>query len=452
MWLGAASFAVIVSIFKTPRFPVTDPALFEYFGRALLNGGTLYSGNLIDNKLPSIYLINVLWQALFGSNYFLHTCAEAVVNFVSIAIFALALRRAGVAAWALGTFLFALFFCLPFPIVDTVYHYAVFFTVLGVCLAFYGRGVFAGIAIAAATTFSFPAMLTCIPILMQFAGRRRLFFVTGFFGFGVAYALAMHAAFGPDVFASLAYQWLAYAQNFSTSGQGFRMERLHEVLTTGLGAAIPAMIALLLLVVRRPTSDVSRFALIWSTCALAGFFIPPLLLADRFLLPATPALAMAIASYNPTPMDVTRRPLLALVALALVALAAFNTVRQAEITNSNSRYLAALGEWIRSSYVSGATMYTFDYVPELPLAADSTRLVSNTSGAQRAWSTTPDILVAGPFPDPAAVQRNPELTIASGVNRIAYKLVCPQRAEPFAIYVAAPRAPAFNCEDEPRRE
>src|ERR1700732_1363717 len=130
LYVAASALAVAGSILKAPFFPSDDPALFEYYGWAMLHGQRLYA-DLLDVKPPSIYVVNELWQWLFGENYALHTYAEAAVAAATIALFALLLRRWKIRACALGTFLFAVFFTLPLREFDFAEQYAVFFIVLG---------------------------------------------------------------------------------------------------------------------------------------------------------------------------------------------------------------------------------------------------------------------------------------------------------------------------------
>ena len=447
IYLGLAAVAVFLSVLKVPRFPLSDPALFEYFGRALLHGGRLYSGNLVDNKLPSIYLINALWQALFGSNYFLHACAEGAVNLGSVAIFAVALRKAGV-AWPLGTLLFAAFFCLPYPYFNTVYHYAVFFIVAAVGLAFYGRNLLAGASIAIATSFCFPALLTCVPILV---GRRGSWkpLLAGFLAVCVLVAAAMFAAFGAHAFAVLANQWNTYLVQTDWSDM-----LLHSpvLLASGMGAGILTMLALLLLVVRRPIGKTSRFALVWSAVAFFGFVISPQFVTDRFLLPSTPALAMAIASFDFSRANVKRRAVVALAALALLILTSLNTIRDAKKTAHYAAYAQAFGGWIRASVGSGRRMFTRDWAPEIALASDATMLRRYDDVGHLVVQPTAELLVFGPFEIPPAVREGADLVITSGAAHIVFSRVCPNGAaqRAFCLIYALPRiVNRFSCKDEP---
>jgi hypothetical protein len=294
VYVALSALAVVVSVLKAPVFPINDPALFEYFGWAMLHGQRLYA-DLLDVKPPSIFVVNALWQTLFGDNYALHTYAEAAVIAASIALFALFLRRRQIPAWALGTFLFAVFFSIPFPQFNYTQHYAIFFIVLGLYLSARGWNLFAGGALALASTFWPPAALTCIPILLEPSGRReRILLLGGFLGTAGLYALAMVAAFGPHIFDYFLTVWTNYAGR----APQITISQLEVTLfDSALGPGIGVLLLLLLLAVRRPVSAASRFALIWSACALAGTAIPPRF-SEHYFLPSVPALAMAIAAFG----------------------------------------------------------------------------------------------------------------------------------------------------------
>jgi hypothetical protein len=437
VYLALAGLAVVISVLKAPAFPINDPAMFEYFGRSLLHGGHLYTGDLIDNKLPSIYVVNEILQALFGANYFLHTCAEAVVNLGSITLFAVMLRKAGVAAWALGTFLFSVFFSLPFPQFDYAQHYCVFFIVLALCLDSYGRYALAGAAVALATTFWPPAALTCIPILMQRFSERWFPVLGGFLAVAALSVIGLRLVSGRQIFTDVIAAWTQYVQL-----SGIDPLRLRDTfLWSGLGPGILAMGALLLLVIRRPTSPVSRFALVWSACAFAGFVIPPRF-AEHYLLPSTPALAMAIASYGLSLKDVVRRPIIALVALALLSTMALNIVRIARAFDSYALYVQRIGHWIRSSIGDGALVYTFEFVPEVQLASDAVR---PTRDDPSAWTEVPEVVVFGPSAAPDLARKHYNVTAQGDAKTVVYVPVCPGLTGRLFIYAVSSKVHAFPC-------
>jgi hypothetical protein len=444
VYLVLAFLTVVASVLKAPSFPINDPALFEYFGRSMLRGLHLYGGSLNDNKLPSIYLVNALWQLLFGTNYVLHTCAAAAVNLASIALFASALRKIGVRAWALGTFLFAAFFSLPFPQFDYAQHYAVFFIILGIWLGTYGRFAFAGVAIALATTFWLPAALTCVPMLLQPLERnQRTALLRGFLGTGAVLVLGVGLLLGGRILFGFLLAWTSYARGINVP-----LARLGDTLfDSALGSTIIAMLALLLIVLRRPTTRASRFALIWSGCMLLGFAIPPRF-SEHYLLPLTPALAMAIASYGVSFKDALRRPIVALAALALLAFAAWLTIREARYIDTYAAYSQRMGHWIGAHAGSGAVIYTFEFVPEVLLAADGIGPGrSDLTAGPFGWDRMPDVLVFGPHQAPDLARRHFDITAQRDARTIVYVPVCPGRTGDLIIYVVASKAGAFVCRE-----
>ena len=438
-YLGLSALAVAASALKAPSFPSDDPALFEYFGWAMLHGQRLYT-DLLDVKLPGIYLVNAFWQLLFGGNYALHTAAEAAVTAATIVLFALLLRRRQIPAWALGTFLFAVFFSLPFREFDYAEHYAVFFIVLGLYLSARGRNLFAGASLTLASTFWPPALLTGIPILLEpIARRERLLLIAGFLAMLALYLLGLLAVFGSQFFADLTHIWAERAEASPL--------RTASILQAPLGAAIGAQLLLLWLVVRRPASAASRFALIWSGCALAGTAIPPNFFEVSFL-PLTPALAMAIASFGFARENLVRRPIIAFTAAALIAVATQKALAvRTDLDALVSNYVP-ISEWIRSSIGTGATIYTEDYVPEVYLAAHAlmpgrSSLLFFTTG-RLTWRRVPQLLIFGPFniPPPVRLQK-PLRDVDHG--GLIFDPVCPGRTGDLALYALPGSVGAFGC-------
>ena len=435
-YLGLSALAVVASAFKAPRFPNDDPALFEYFGWAMLHGRRLYT-DLLDVKLPGIYLINAFWQLLFGGNYALHTAAEAAVTAATIVLFALLLRRRQIPAWALGTFLFAVFFSLPFREFDYAEHYAVFFIIIGLYLSARGWNLWAGGALALAATFWIPSVLTCIPILLQpLARRERIALLGGLLAMLACYLLAMLATFGPQVITDLARTW--------TERVGAIPKIRTSILEAPLGAAIGAQLLILLLVVRRPASAASRFALIWAGCALLGtapsFF-------ENYFLPLTPALAMAIASFGLSRENLVRRPIVALAVFVLIAVATQKALALKTALDALGSNYVTVGAWIRSSVGSGATIYTEDYLPEVYLAAradmpDRSSLLI-FSEDRLTWSRTPRLLVFGPKDIPPYV-RQPKPLFAQR-HGLWFDPICRGRTGVLALYALRDNAGAFEC-------
>jgi len=444
LYLGLGALGVVVSVLKAPSFPTNDPALFEYFGWAMLHGQRLYA-DLLDVKLPSIFVVNELWQRLFGDDYALHTYAEATVNAGAIVLFALMLRRWKIEAWALGTFLFAAFFSLPFPQFDYTQHYAVFFIVLGLYLSACSRNVWAGAALALATTFWIPAALTAVPILLQpIARRERLLVAGGFAGTFALYVLGMLAVFGPYVFADLATASRARVELY-----GIDLLDLKRTLLLSTGAsAIGVLLLLLLMVARRPIGPASRFALIWSACALAGTAVPPNFF-EHYFIPATPALSMAIASFRLTLKDAMARPIVAALALLLLLNDAERVVANAAKVAVKAKSIAVIGGWIRSSVGSGTTIYTWEYLPELDLATlakiPGRSSLLDFTGQRFDWPRFPQVIVFGPTDVPRYIQRSEPIDARGETASLRYLPVCAGNTGRFVVYAIPSLTYAFRC-------
>src|SRR6202162_1803487 len=448
LYVALSALALVGSVVKAPFFPSDDPALFEYYGWAMLHGQRLYA-DLLDVKPASIYLGHELWQWLFGENYALHTYAEAAVAAATIALFALLLRRWKIRAWALGTFLFAAFFMLPLREFDYAEQYAVFFIVLGLYLSARGSNFFGGAAIALGTTFWPPAVLTTIPILVQpIARRERLLLGAGFVATVVLYLVVSLAAFGPQFFADLGEVWAERATARGYMGP-FRIVGLPY------GPAIAALGLMVVLAVRRPVGDASRFALIWSACALAGTAVPPNFF-ENYFVPSPPAFAMAIASFGFSIGDVVRRPMMARIAAFVVVLAAAGLIVIAvqRVASLRTMLIAfetnyvVVGHWIRSSLGSGATSLSDEYLPEVYLAAHA-RMPYHSSlllfSAERGtWRSDPQALIFGPHHTPAFTQAQKPLA-ATLHGGLIFDPACPGRTGTLVLYASHDSVAALRC-------
>ncbi|MBV8222589.1 MAG: hypothetical protein JO293_04465 [Candidatus Eremiobacteraeota bacterium] len=428
--------AVVLSILKAPWFPINDPALFEYFGRAMVRGQRLYV-DILDTKLPGIYLVNALWQRLFGEHYFVHVLAEAAVGVATVVLFALLLRRAGVGAWAFGTCLFAWFYLVPFPQFDFSQHYAAFLLVLGLYLTFSRQNGIGGAMVALGSSFWFPGGLTCIPVLLRPVKREeRVTFLAGFL-WGVAfYAALMTVFWGRDIFHERAMLWQQYVQH-----RKIDLGQLNVTVSySTLGPAIAAMLAWLGLVIRRPQTPAQRFALIWSGCALIGFLIPPTF-SEHYLLPSTAALAMAIASYPFEWRLVLERQIAVLVVVVCAWFSAQRSLVTARTYHSYAAMVQNVGTWIRGDAGSGLILYSREYIPEIQLAADA-RLVSPTGfldydEKMNALERLPQIIVWGTHSWPGEVVRHETIFARTAAGSLMYYPVCVGRTGSLALYAPA---------------
>src|ERR1700694_4829998 len=105
LWLAASTVLLGVAFLKAKPYPTSDSAYFEFVGREMAHGARLYR-DVWDNKLPSIYLTNALWQMILGEQYRLHIAAEIAIQALSAIMFALLLRTMNVRYWAAATLAF----------------------------------------------------------------------------------------------------------------------------------------------------------------------------------------------------------------------------------------------------------------------------------------------------------------------------------------------------------
>jgi len=439
VYLSLSGLAVVISLLKAPIQPINDSAQFELFGRAMLHGQHLYT-DLRDNKLPGIFLINLGYQALFGTNYFLHNCAGAAINLASFALFALMLRRLQVAAWAFGTFLFAVFFSIPYATFNFGQHYAVFFIVLGLYLGFRRADFWGGLALLVATTFWIPAVLMWIPIVAQRLERRRLLAFAAGFASPLALAAAVGLALnGPSVALFFPKIWTSYVEN--SVKYNIKYELGFNLTHSAMLPSLAVLLALLVMVIRKPIAETSRFGLIWSACALVGSLIPPNF-SEHYYLPSIPALAMAIASFGIAKKDFIRRPDVAVVAAIALVIAGGQTVHNALIVREASAYVQVLGNWIRDSVGSDANVYPYNYFPDIQLAAEA----RNTGPVWKPGQPIPDVIVAGPRSLSKMVRTRQAVGMKFGSTRQIYVPACPRNTGGMiAIYTLPSRASGFDC-------
>lgn len=465
---AAVLLVAVGAVLRAPSYPINDPAIFEYYGREIIRGHHLY-GDITDVKLPSIYIVNALWQLLFGAHYLVHTVVEVLIDLVTIALFALLLRAYEVRSWQWGTALFAIAFSLIFPQFDYPQHYAVLLILIAYYVGLSGFYVEAAIALALAVTFWTSAVLLGIPLIAAGMTREQLrSFVLAGAGTGVAYYLAFVPAFGLDWILKPLAMWPA---NFANNGVMYNLLQLRvTVLGSALGPAIGALLCLLFATLRRPEDRAQRFALWWSACALAGTALPPRF-TEHFFLPSVPALSMAVAAYGLPSRGALRRPL----ALLLAAGCAFFAIRSdIVISRSNQLYAVYIqnaGRWITDNVGRGRVIWSEEYIPELDLAADAIlpdpyALVTNyqdlAQGILRErgheipvrivraiWDRWPDLLVFGPISRPDDSVQSLLLVTPDARLRATYALVCGRNLflSHMAFYAPPELARRFTCPD-----
>jgi hypothetical protein len=362
---------LITAFLKAPQFPTNDPALFEYYGQHLLRGQHLYV-DLWDNKLPSIYLVNELWQRLFGTHYGWHLAVEMLINTGSILLFSALLRRYKLASRPWATFCFAAILVLP----PAAYDYTEFYAlplILG-ALLLVDLPLLAGACIALAATFWLPSLLVGVIICWQ---SRRLgqvaLFVAGILAVGVPYGAALIYFLGANVVEALAATWPAYIRHGSASLTLSRLAWLRAlyapVIISGAGVAL----ATFLTFIRRPTNDAQRLAIGWICATVIGAAIPGNASFHHFV-PSLAALVFGIAAFAGIPFErrtLILRTVAALAALVLLSSTVRSMVSQVRDIAGLSRSAQTIGACVKRAFGANATIYVAEFAPELYLAADA---------------------------------------------------------------------------------
>lgn len=370
--VGAALVVAFAAALAQPEPPVSDAALFEYYGGAIVHGSRLYTG-LWDNKLPSIYLVNGALQLLFGTRYVAHALAEAVATSASVALVAFILRRAAIAWWPLGALVFAAIVSLTTQSFDNVETFALPCILLAYALALGRpggmRSAVAGAALAAATTFWIPAILLLAPLFVLETRRGpRLALAAGCLGVLAVYAAALVGVFGYAAVAELARSWVAYASHGMTERDpsrgrfGLAGAVVHGFTASGAGT----LIALLAAVVRKPSNERERFALAWVICALLAAAAPGKFFEHYFVPSFAPCIfAIGVFGTRVTP----RRAAFVAVALVLAWRTAVAQVAVAGAAHADAREEQAVGERVRALAGAGAVIDVEPYGPGIFLAA-----------------------------------------------------------------------------------
>jgi hypothetical protein len=252
-WLALTVVAFVVATFRARSFPYEDAALFEYVGRALVHGERLYV-DIWDNKLPSIYLVNAVWQLLFGDRYGLHKVAEVAVNALSVGLFAVVLRIMSVRAWAPAICALAWTLAVA-TVLDAAEYYALPCILLAYALALSRKSaVGAGAALAIATSFWIPSLLLLIPLLAENDSRcTRRSLVVGFMAAVALYASAMIALSGFATITELVHSWFSYLTFTRPTERPLLVRFLAGITLSGVGI----LLLVFAIVVRKPKTELS---------------------------------------------------------------------------------------------------------------------------------------------------------------------------------------------------
>ena len=323
--------SIILALLTGPRFPISDSAFFEYVGKSLLGGRHLYT-ELWDNKLPSIYLINELYWAVFGDNYFAHLGVETVFAAITITLFALILRKFEARYWAAFTFLFSALYLFVGGPPNQAEHYATPLLLAGVLLGTQRRYLGSALVLVLASTFWIPAIIVAgIPILIQAPFKGRVRFVGACLAAVLSLAVLFVYFYGVGIGSELLQSWFAYEvdnyqhKNYTPANNKYFVAQLSPAyyVQTGFGFLL-ALVATLW--VRNNVNINIRFITAWAVTTLLVVLAMGKA-SHHYFLPLYPAL-LALVAIQPTLRNsITTRWPLAVVTAALVVLTLFFTVK-----------------------------------------------------------------------------------------------------------------------------
>ncbi len=340
----------------------------------MLHGQRLYIDEW-DTKLPSIYLINELWQKCFGDRYQLHSIAETIVSaFTAVPLFALILRKTGVRKWALATLCFAATYALIPGEMNTTENYAAPLLLGAVFAAFSNRNLVAGFCAALAVTFWIPSCLILIPVIAYEAdaNERRAVFIS-FAVTLVAYAISIAGIMAvnlPELFGG----WTRYvfrdnAISGSTSS-GSPLGVLHFLYSGVVISGAGIWLSALAVVLRRPRGRLEWFAILWVGSALLGAAASGRFYADYFVPLIAPLIFSSFVLASSAKIAPVRWVFVA-VALILCWRTGVASVEDYRSGTQEAKEIAALAHAINSVAGTGAVVSVDAYVPAVYLAANA---------------------------------------------------------------------------------
>jgi hypothetical protein len=151
----------VAAVVLQGRYPISDNALFEYVGRAIARGHSLYR-DVWDNKLPGVYYVNALWQKLFGEDYALHAIAETCLAMASVTLFGAVARTFELKTWLPAAAVLAFVLCIILPL-NISEGYALPLLLASVLAALQHRPLLCGCAIGLAAAFWLPSVFMTAP-------------------------------------------------------------------------------------------------------------------------------------------------------------------------------------------------------------------------------------------------------------------------------------------------
>jgi hypothetical protein len=417
-------------------YPVSDSAAFEYIGRAMIRGHALYR-DVWDNKPPGIYIMNALWQKLFGEAYRWHAIAEAAIALVSAGLLVAVMRRFGVKGWAYALVAQTVLLTLV-GFLNATEAYALPLILGSILSVANGRHAIGGALVGFGCLFWIPAGLMIVPLFALCNMSTRLRLGGGFCMVLVISIIAFVAIVGGENMVQLPLSWVSYVTTPTTSSYF----HLHSALINYLPAPLfnlykgavdsgtAALLAVLISVIHKPQSDAQRFGLLWSAAMIAAAFAGTRFYSHYFI-PASAALLFTICSYSFGQKPRLRMVIFLLVATGFAAAAVRNTRVGMIDRSTRSTNVVRVGSVIRSR-LSAPTMSADGYEPGLYLAIDP---MLRNPYEMVAYASSFMLRLAGG-------SRPADVTVNTGsTGKSPGRLVCAEKTAPWRIYAA----PAVAC-------
>jgi len=376
--IAAIVAAAVVATIIQGGFPVSDNAMFEYIGRAVLHGHVLYR-DVWDTKLPPVYYVNAFWQWSFGENYRLHAVAEACIGLASIGLFALIGRSFGLRYIAPASVVLAIMLLLVSDL-NSVEMYALPLLLAAVLASRYGKPLLCGIFIVAATTFWIPAVALTIPAAILLGKKHIPAFISAVVA-GIVILLALMLVFaGSSQFLNLLRSWPAYVSSLPAPPQQHhhfpilnRIDRAYTAFSNfcyGMidsGAAV--LLAILVAAIRKPSDLAQRFGIVWCACMLLAtcggtrFY-------SQYFVPLLPALLFTTCAFL-VDLKLTRVSVVMLVLAAIFVVPTFrDTSRYWIAVSQRSSLSERIGSALRPVMKQQLSMESDTYKPDLYLSVE----------------------------------------------------------------------------------
>lgn len=341
--------------------PVGDNAMFEFGGRAIVDGRMLYR-DVWDNKLPGVFLINALWWRLSGGSYAWHAAAE-ILFIVGISILVGVVTRGfGCTRALFATALSALMLCVVSPQINTTETYALLPILFAIASAQRGRGILSGVSVAIATMFWIPSILIVGMLAVYRPVLIRSIVLALICGL-LSGAVIFIATFGLNESSGLVRSWVEYISS-NASDDGIHVDEKFRSVKVGLESSGIGVL-LVLIVGRRIDFPQRRIVFAWMTASFLGTLIG-WRFYNHYFIPSIPPLVFALVCSRP------HRALFAKGAIAIAALLVSIPTTRFIVSNQSewierARNVRKTGEIVRRFYPGRVTIAVDAYAPEVYL-------------------------------------------------------------------------------------